>query len=325
MNEMNRRRFTAAVTAAIALGSTSSNAADFPSRPIKIIVPWPAGGGGDVVVRVLAPAVSERLNTPVVVDNRPGATGTIGSGLAATSPADGYTLVYGSADSNSIMPNLMKSLSYDGRKAFTAIAPIGFFPFVLAVHPSVPATNVKELVQISKTSGGPMPFGSWGVGSSGQVFIESIKAAADVNLLHVPYQGTGPLLTALLADQVKGAMLPMQLAEQHAKSGAIRLLGVATPERMVTYPSLPTLREQGVRVDLTAWVGFLAPANVPTDIVARLHQAIQAASASPAIAEKLRQLHVIPQPISQRDYQAFVDAEYDRWGKVIQQARITLE
>ena len=325
MNGINRRRFTAAVTAGIALGSKSTLAADFPSKPIKIIVPWPAGGGGDVVVRVLAPAISERLNTPVLVDNRPGATGTIGTRLAAQSPADGYTLVYGSADSNSIMPNLMKSVGYDARKGFTAVAPIGFFPFVLAVHPSVAANNFKELVQIAKSSGEKMAFGSWGVGSSGQVFIESIKAAAGIDLLHVPYQGTGPLLTALIGGQVKGAMLPMQLAEQHAKSGAIRLLGVATPGRIPTYPALPTLREQGVQIDLTAWVGFLAPAQVPADVVGSLHRAIEEASASPAIAERLRQLHVVPQPISQRDYQTFVEAEYDRWGKVIQQAGITLE
>lgn len=325
MNGMNRRRFTAAVTVGIALASTSSYAADFPSKPIKIIVPWPAGGTGDAVVRVLAPAISERLNTPVVVENRAGATGTIGSSLAAKSAADGYTLVYGSADSNSIMPNLKKSVGYDGKKGFTAIAPIGFFPFVLAVHPSVSATNVKELVQIARTSSETIAFGSWGVGSSGQVFIESIKAAVGINLLHVPYQGTGPLLTALIGGQVKGAVLPLQLADQYAKSGVIRLLGVATPERVATYPSLPTLREQGVRVDLTTWVGFLAPSQVPADIVSRLHRAIEEASASPSIAERLRELHVVPQRMAQRDYQAFVEAEYDRWGKVIQQARMTLE
>ena len=320
------RRGIAASLAVLALGATAlpAAAAEFPSKPIRIIVPWPAGGGGDVVVRLMAPAISERLNTPVMVENRPGATGTIGSAAAAKSPADGYTLVYGTADSNSIMPQLLKNAGYD-RKAFVAVAPIGFFPYGLAVHPSVPASNLQDFVQLARNSPEKISFGSWGVGSSGQVLGESLKAAAGIDLLHVPFQGTAPLLTALVGGQIKAAMLPMPLVEQYAKAGNIRLLGVVAPDRLPGLPALRTLKEQGVNVDINTWVGFLAPAQVPADVLARLHKAIQEVQASPQIAERLRQLQVVPQPMSQADYQSFIDSEYDRWGKVIQQARITLD
>lgn len=320
-----RRRLVAGL-AVLALGAAvlPAAAADFPTKPIRIIVPWPAGGGGDVVVRLLAPAISERLNTPVLVDNRPGATGTIGSAAAARSPADGYTLVYGTADSNSIMPHLLKNVGYD-RKAFVAVAPIGFFPYALAVHPSVPARNVQEFVQLARNSREKLSFGSWGVGSSGQVLGASLNAAAGIDMLHVPYQGTAPLLTGLVGGQIKAAMLPMPLVAEYAKAGTIRLLGVVAPERLPGLPALPTLSEQGVNVDLNTWVGFLAPAQVPADVLARLHKVIQEVEASPQIAERLRQLQVVPQSMSQADYQSFINGEYDRWGKVIEQARIKLD
>ncbi|MDD2180540.1 tripartite tricarboxylate transporter substrate binding protein [Acidovorax sp. D2M1] len=299
-------------------------AADFPTKPIRIIVPWPAGGGGDVVVRLMAPALSERLNTPVVVENRPGATGTIGSTIAAKSPADGYTLVYGTADSNSIMPHLLKGVSYD-RRSFVAVAPIGYFPYALAVHPSVNASNLKEFVQLARVSVAPLSYASWGIGSSGHVLGESLKAATGIDMLHVPFQGTAPVLNALISGQVKAAILPMPLVEQYVKSGSIKLLGVAASERLPGLNELPTLKEQGANVDLTTWVGFLAPEKVPADVVARLHKAINEVEARPDVSARLRQLQVISQPMSQPDYQTFVDSEYERWGKVVRQSRITLE
>jgi tripartite-type tricarboxylate transporter receptor subunit TctC len=320
LRRMGRRAFGIA----LAVLAVSASAADFPSKPIRIIVPWPAGGGGDVVVRLIANGLSENLKTPVLVDNRPGATGTIGSAAAAKSAPDGYTLVYGAADSHSIMPHLLKNVGYD-RKAFVAVAPIGFFPYALAVHPSVKANTLQEFVQLARQSREKLTYGSWGVGSSGQVLGESVKAAAGIDLLHVPFQGTAPLVTALVGGQINAALLPMPLVEQYAKAGSIRLLGVAAPERLPGLPGLHTLKEQGVNVDINTWVGFLAPANVPADVLARLHDAIQQVEAEPQIAEKLRQLQVLPQPMSQRDYQNFIDTEYDRWGKVIQHAHITIE
>lgn len=322
---LTRRAFAAgAALFGLTANALPTMAADLPTKPIRIIVPWPAGGGGDVVVRLMAPALSERLNTPVVVENRPGATGTIGSTAAARSPADGYTLVYGTADSNSIMPHLLKGVSYD-RRSFVAVAPIGYFPYALAVHPSVNASNLKEFVQLARASAEPLSYGSWGVGSSGHVLGESVKAATGIDILHIPFQGTAPVLNALISGQVKSAILPMPLVEQYVKSGSIKLLGVAAAERLPGLSELPTLKEQGANVDLTTWVGFLAPEKVPADILARLHKAISEVEARPDVSARLRQLQVISQPMSQPEYQTFVESEYERWGEVVRQARITLE
>ncbi len=324
-SHFTRRAITAVMAAfALTLGNLPATAADFPTKPIRIIVPWPAGGGGDVVVRLMAPAISARLNTPVLVENRPGATGTIGSSAAAKSPADGYTVVYATADSHSIMPHLLKGLSYD-RKAFVAVAPIGYFPYALAVHRSVAANNLKEFVQLARTSPEGLSFGSWGVGSSGHVLGESMKAATGINMLHVPFQGTAPLLNALVSGQVKSAILPMPLVEQYVKSGSIKLLGVTTHERLPGLNEVPTLKEQGAKVDLTTWVGFLVPEKVPASVVESLHKAFQEVAARPEIVERLRQLQVVPQLMSQPEYQSFIDSEYESWGKVVRQAHITLD
>lgn len=324
IRSLARRR--ACLYLAATLASAGALAAEpFPSKPIRIIVPWSAGGGGDVVTRLIAAELSARSKVPVTVENRAGATGTIGSAHVATSPADGYTLLFGSADSQSIMPQVMKNSPYDGRKGFTAIAPIGFFPYVLAVHPSVPAATAQEFVQFARSSREPIEYGSWGVGSSGQVLAESVKAAAGINMLHVPYQGTAPVLTALVGGQIRAAILPMPLVEQYAKAGTIRLLAVTTPERLPGFPAVPTLREQGIKVDLTAWTGIMAPAQVPQGVVARLNQIVTEAISSPGVAERLRQLQIVPQTMGQPEFQRFIDNEYNRWGQVIQQANISLQ
>lgn len=275
--------------------------------------------------RLVAAAMTDRLKSPVIVENRPGATGTIGSTFVAKSPPDGYTLMFGAADTQSIMPHLVKNLPYDGRKGFTAVAPIGFFPYALAVHPSVPANSAQEFVQLARTAREPVTYGSWNVGSSGQVLAESVKAAAGINMLHVPFQGTAPLMTALIGGQIKAAILPIPLVEQYAKAGTIRLLAVATQERLAGFPAVATLREQGLHVDLNTRVGIMAPARLPPDVLERLHRAVSEAVSSPAVAERLRQLQVAPQPLGQAEYQAFIDSEFGRWGRVIQQANITLQ
>lgn len=336
---LQRRQLAIALGAGAALGTlgafgplanvaNAANAAtEFPSggKPIRVIVPWPASGGGDVLVRLITPVMSEKLGTPVIVENRAGATGTIGSGVVAKSPADGYTLVYGSADSHSIMPHLLKNIPYDARKDFAAVAPIGFLPYAIAVHPSVPAKNVQELVAWIKAAQVKPTYGSWGVGSSGQVVMESFKAATGTDLLHVPYQGTAPVLVALLANQVPVAILPMPLVEQHVKNNGLRIIAVTTPERLPSMPAVPTLKEQGVAVDVNVWIGFLAPAATPPDIVAKLAAAIDAAVATPAVRDRMIALHTLPDRQPPAAYQALLNREYDRWGKVISQAHITLD
>lgn len=297
----------------------------FPNRPIKVIVPWPAGGGGDIVVRMLAPGMSARLGQPVVVENRAGAVGSIGSAVAAKSPADGYTLVYGSADSHSIFPHLNKQVPYDAKKDFTAIAPIGFTPLALAVHASSPAKNMAQFVQMAKDAKEPLSYGSWGVGGSGQITMEAVKIGARIDLLHVPYQGTAPQMQALLANQVACALLPVPVVDQHVKAGTVRVLAIVAKERLPGYTDYPTVKELGIPVDMGPWFGYLAPAGLPADVIARLHAAIDGAMAEPANLEAMRKISVVTERMEQAAYQNFYNSEFDRWGSYIRTAKITLE
>ena len=315
--------------AALLSGSTAlpgmAQSGPFPNRPVKIIMPWAAGGGGDVLVRAMVPAISARLGQPVVVENRPGAIGTIGSLAAARSPADGYTIVYGAADSHSIAPHIMKQSPYDSRKEFVAVAPIGFTPLTLVVHSSHPARSFEQFAQMARQATKPMTFGSWGQGSSGQITVEAIKQVAKIDLLHVPYNGTAPLIQAQLANQIDSAILPIPVAEQHARAGTVRMLAVAARERIGDFKDVPTLRELGVAIDMGPWLGFLAPAGTPADVIARLHQAIDGAQTDPAVIETMKKMVMVPERMAPAAYQAFFNSEYDRWGDYIRNAKVVLD
>lgn len=323
------RRHLIAGAAALAVGAVTGAAhaqgAAFPSKPIKIIMPWAAGGGGDVLVRAMVPAISARLGQPIVVENRPGAIGTIGSLAAARSPADGYTLVYGAADSHSIAPHIMKQMPYDSKKEFVAVAPIGFTPLALTVHASHPAKTFEQFVQLARQASKPMTFGSWGQGSSGQITVEAIKQVAKIDLLHVPYNGTAPLIQAQLGQQMDSAILPIPVAEQHARAGTIRMLAVAARERIADFKDVPTLREMGVAIDMGPWLGFLAPAGTPADVVAKIHQAVDAAQSDPAVMETMKKMAMVPERMSPSAYQAFYNSEFDRWGTYIKAANLKLD
>lgn len=318
-----RRHWLAAAGLGLAGLVRRARADSFPSKPIRIVVPWAAGGGGDVVVRLLAARLGERLGQQVVVDNRGGATGTIGSAVVAKSPADGYTLVYATADSHSIFPNLLKHPPYDARHDFSAVAPIGYFQFGLAVHPSVPARTAAELLALARRES--VTYGTWGVGSSAHVAIESYRQDHRLDLRHVPYQGTAPLLVGLVGGQLQAAVLPMQIAEQHMRGGGLRMLGLASTGRAPNEPQLPTLVEQGMALDLRSWVGFMGPARMPAEVLALLHREIGAVIAEPAIQDKLRGLYVQTDAQPQAQYQRFVDAEYARWAKLVSESRVVLD
>jgi tripartite-type tricarboxylate transporter receptor subunit TctC len=321
------RRHLVAAAAATALGALAAPALaqSFPTKPIKIIMPWAAGGGGDVLVRAMVPAISARLGQPIVVENRPGAIGTIGSLAAARSPADGYTLVYGAADSHSIAPHIMKQMPYDSKKEFVAVAPIGFTPLALTVHASHPAKTFEEFVELARKAAKPMTFGSWGQGSSGQITVEALKQVAKIDLLHVPYNGTAPLIQAQLGQQMDAAILPIPVAEQHARAGTIRMLAVAARERIADFKDVPTLRERGVAVDMGPWLGFLAPAGTPADVIAKIHQAVDAAQGDPAVVDTMKKMAMVPERMSPAAYQAFYNSEYDRWGAYIRAANLKLD
>lgn len=297
----------------------------YPNRPIKIIMPWAAGGGGDVLVRAMTASISQRLGQPVVVDNRPGAIGTIGSQAAARSSADGYTLVYGTADSHSIAPHILKATPYDSRKDFVAVAPIGFTPLALIVHASHPAKTFQQFLQMAKQAKQPLTYGSWGQGSSGQITMEALKQKAKVDLLHISYNGTAPLMQAELANQVDCAIIPVLVADQHVKAGTVRMLAVTAKERLAAFADIPLMKEVGVEIDMGPWLGFLAPAGTPPEIVEKLNLAITASIAEPQVAEVMKKMTMVIEKMMPGEYQKFTNAEFDRWGSYIRTAGISLD
>lgn len=306
-------------------GLRLARAADFPERPITFIVPWPAGGGGDVVVRMLAARIGERLGQQAIVDNRGGATGTIGSALAARSQPDGYTLVYAAVDSHFIFPQLNPKVPYEALRDFTPVAPIGHFQFGLAVRPDLPAHDAQAFLALVKESPRRYTYGTWGVGSAAQVVMEAYKAAHGLDILHVPYQGTAPALTALVGGEIDSAILPMQITDGYVKTGKIRMLGLGAPQRFPALPDLPTLKEQGMDIDFSAPLGFLAPAGLPADIQARLNEAITEVVKEPKVQDALRSMYVLPATMTPQQYQAFQEQEARRWREIVRNAQVTLQ
>ena len=327
-DKINRRTLLAGIVATTAAALPSHGWAQgsaYPDRPIKIIMPWAAGGGGDVLVRAMTPALAQRLGQPVIVDNRPGAIGTIGSLAAARSKADGYTLVYGTADSHSIAPHILKVSPYDSKKDFVAIAPIGFTPLTLVVHASHPAKTFAQFLQMAKESKEPLTFGSWGQGSSGQITMEALKQKARVNLLHIPYNGTAPLMQAQLGNQVNCAIIPVLVADQHVRAGTVRMLAVTARERLSGFPDVPLMKEMGVEIDMGPWLGFLGPAGMRGEIVNKLNVAIAASLNEPQVAEVMKKMTMVIDKMLPGEYQKFVNAEFDRWGTYIKTAAISLD
>ncbi len=306
-------------------GPVFAQTGPYPNKPIRIIVPWAAGGGGDVVVRMFVPGLQQRLGQPVVVENKPGAIGTIGSLAAARSPADGYTILYGSADSHSIAPQVFKRVPYDAKKEFVAIAPIGFPPISLCVHASHPAKTFDQFLKMAREAREPLTYGSWGQGGSGHITMEALKQAAKVELVHVPYNGTAPLLQAQLSNQINCGVNTLPTVEPHIRSGTLRVLALVAPQRLSQFPDVPILKEMGIPIDIGGWIGFLAPAGVPADVLAKLHAAIDATAREPAIAEQMKSMTLVLDYQDQRSYQAFYLSEYDRWGQYIRNAKISLD
>lgn len=327
-HQISRRTLIAGVTAGALLplsSLTQAQSTAYPNRPVKIIMPWAAGGGGDVLVRAMTSALAQRLGQPVVVENRPGAIGTIGSQAAARSAADGYTLVYGTADSHSIAPHILKSIPYDSRKEFTAVAPIGFTPLALIVHTSHPAKSFSQFLQMAKQAKQALTYGSWGQGSSGQITMEALKQKAKIDLLHAPYNGTAPLMQGTLANQLDCAIVPVLVADQHVKAGSVRMLAVTARERLAAFPDVPLMKEVGVEIDMGPWLGFLAPAGTPSDVVEKLNAAIAASIAEPQVAEVMKKMTMVIDKMSPSEYQKFVNSEFDRWGTYIRTAGISLD
>lgn len=307
-------------------------AAQYPDKPIKMIVAWPPGGGTDGVARVIAKHLAERLKQSVLIENRSGASGQVGTEYVARAAPDGYTLQYTVADSHSINPHVYPNVRYDALKDFTPVGMTGNMPNALVVSTRVPATSVAQFIQTAKESPGKLSFSSWGMGSGGHIRMESFKSFTKVDLLHVPFQGSGPGFAAVLGGQVDSMMVPLGMAVSNYRAGKVKILAVDTAQRYPGLLEVPTFAEQGVPLSFAFWQGILAPAKVPDAVVNLLNRELNAILAEPQVREDLLKVGLVPGTfgtngvgVPPREVRQFFEAEYVRWGHVIREAKITVE
>ncbi len=302
-------------------------AAAYPDKPIRLVVPYPPGGATDIIGRVIAQRLSTALGQQVIVDNRGGAGGNIGAAAVAKAAPDGYTLLMGALTSHSIMQTLeSKTLNYNLEKDFAPITMVGSVPLVFVVHPSVPANNLTELIAYAKSRPGYLTYASSGAGAPQRMAAELFKRAAGVNMLHVPYKGSGPAMADLMGGQVLTMVETVPAAQAFIKSNKLRALAVTTPERISMLPDVPTASEAGLPgFAVSSMFGVLAPANTPKEIVDRLNAELVKILQVPEVKEQLLQqgayaLSTSPQQTAER-----IKKEISMWAGVIQEAKITNE
>jgi len=306
---------------AIALASTWASAEDaYPSKPVRIIVSFAAGGPTDIVARVMGARMAELLGQQFVVENRTGAGGNIGADAVAKSAPDGYTLLMATVSTHAVNPGLYSKMPYDPIRDFAPVSQVGVTPTILAVHPSLPAADVKSLVALVQSNPGKFTFGSSGVGSILQLCGEQFKVVAGgLNMLHVPYRGSAPMMSDLIGGQISMAFDANPSALPQVQAGTIRALGAGMAERMRAMPDLPTLQEQGMKgFECYTWNAILAPAGTPQPIVERLSGAINKAMEDPAMIKRLEEAGVDPTPgRTPKQTAEFIKAELAKWAPII--------
>ena len=311
--------------ACTAFAAPAALAQKFPDKPIRFIVPFPPGGGNDILARAIAPKMGEFLGQPVVIDNRAGAGGNIGTDLAAKSAPDGYTIVIAS-NQVTINPWLYAKLPFDIEKDFVAVAQAASVPMVLAVHPSVPANTLKEFIALAKASPGKFNHGTPGNGTPQHIAFEVFNHAAGVQVTHIAYKGTGPAIADLIGGQVQSAIGTMASLEQHVKAGKLRALGVTTPKRSPAMPNVPTVAEAGLPgFEVPLWYSILAPAGTPKEIVARLSGDISKALAVPETRERLTAQGFDVNYLNPEQMSDLIRNDIARWQKSIKDIGLKLD
>jgi tripartite-type tricarboxylate transporter receptor subunit TctC len=298
------------------------HAQPYPSRPIKIIVPYAAGGAVDIVARTVGVPLAEALKQAIIVDNRPGASANIGMEMAAKATPDGYTLLMAS---NGIATNmsLFADLAFDGRRDFAPIAIIGHAPLVIVVPAASPAKSLKDLLAMAKAEPGKLTYASAGNGSSGHLAGELLKSKAKIDALHVPYKGGAPAITDLLGERI--SFMPINPVEviAHIRAGRMRALAVASDKRFALLPDVPTAAEAGLSgYEASVWWGLVAPARIPPEIIRQLNAEIDKVLANPAVATKLSELGVVVTPGTSEHFAAFIKSQTEVWSGVVKSAGI---
>jgi tripartite-type tricarboxylate transporter receptor subunit TctC len=307
------------------LGSLDAKADEWPSRPVRVLVPLGAGGFADVPARMLAPALSKELGGTFFVENKPGAGSTIGANEIAKSAPDGYNLLF-SATPHVISAHVYKKrLQYDALKDFTPIARVAAGPYVLAVHPSLPAKSVKELIALAKKEPGKIDYASSGNGSAQHLVGAMFATMAGIELNHVPYKGSNQAMQDVLAGRVKVTFAGVPNVINQVRGGKLRALGVTGDKRWPDMPDVPTIAEAGVPgYEASLWLALFGPAGMPEPIVDRLAGAIEKALHDPDTVQKLRTAGIAPAYMGPKDFAPFVRAEYDKWGKVVEETGATV-
>jgi tripartite-type tricarboxylate transporter receptor subunit TctC len=305
--------------------AAQTSAAPYPNKPIRMIAPSGAGGPVDVICRAVSQGLGEVLGQQLVVENRVGAAGLIGTETVVKSAPDGYTLLFGFSGPLAIVPNLNPNTPYDPQRDLVAISQVAVAPYVLLVHPSVPAKSVKQLVTLAKSRPGKMNFGSGGTGVGIHMAGELFKVAAGVNILHVPYKGAAPAMTALMAGEVDMMFNGMSPAIPHIKSGRVRALAVGGAKRSSLLPELPTVKESGFEFNTEGWYGILAPRGTPPAIITRLHEATVRALAGPELKGILAKMAVETVGSLPADFARQIRDESAVWAKVIKAAGIKVQ
>lgn len=309
------------------LAFPGAHAQSYPTRPVKMIVGFPPGGGTDVVARIIAPGLSENLGQPVVIENRPGATGTVAAAMVAKLPADGYTIMMGHVSVNAIAPSLFPNLQYDVLKDFAPITLAASVPHFVVVHPSQPVHSIRELIAYAKERPGKLSFPSAGNGSTPHLAGEIFKSMAGVNLVHVPYKGSGQSMADLLAGQHQVAFDTAPASAGYVRSGRMRVLGVSSAKRIPEYPDVPTVAEAGVPgYEVITWYGVFAPGGTSPVIVHRLHAEIARAMESPGAHARLAEAGADGSVTrSPEEFAAIVRADTARYAKIIKETGLKID
>ncbi len=332
---MNARRewLASALVTALALGGLASAgssawAADaYPSKPIKLIVPFPPGGPTDIMGRVAGKIIGDKLKQTVVIENRPGAGGNLGTDVIAKSPADGYTIGVGVISSLAISPSLGPKLPFNVKTDFTPISMVGIAKGAIVAHPSAPFNDLKGLIAYAKANPGKLAYGSSGIGTANHLAGEYLASVAGIQLVHIPYKGTAQLAQDLLGGQLMLSVeSSLSSAAPNVQSGKLKAIAITSSTRSALLPNVPTVAEQGFTgFDVPTWFGLIGPAHLPKEVVAALNQALVEGLKAAETAERFAQFGAEPKPSTPEQFGEYITAENARWSQVIRDAKITVE
>jgi tripartite-type tricarboxylate transporter receptor subunit TctC len=321
---MTRMRWILCALAALCIAGSSA-AQEFPARPVHLVVPYTPGTGADLLARILGPRLSERWKVAVVTENKPGATGNIGTDFVAKAPADGYTLLF-TATSFATNPSLTRSLPFDPLKSFTPVIVAATSALAIMVNPQVPARSLREFLELARRQPGELHYSSPGAGGVQHLAMELIKLEAGIDVVHVPYKGLGGAISDLIGGHVQASVSALQSVAPHVHSGKLRMLAVMSAERSPAFPDVPTLKEQGLKdLEVETWYGVFGPAGMPASAAARINQDFDALLKEGEIRELLARQGMSAAGGSPERFEALVKRELERWARVVAAAGIKPE